>query len=121
MNKWWDGYAGEEVVVLDDFDPRHAEHLSYYLKIWADHYAFNAEVKGGMIRVRLKRLSSLHNMLSKIALKKQQSGMLSQEDFEFIKSHPSMIPLLVPRLLRQYLDLLENEGKSSKEKPNVIK
>ena len=32
MNKWWDGYAGEEVVVLDDFDPRHAEHLSYYLK-----------------------------------------------------------------------------------------
>ena len=47
--------------------------------------------------------------------------MLSQEDFEFIKSHPSMIPLLVPRLLRQYLDLLENEGKSSKEKPNVIK
>ena len=54
MNKWWDGYAGEEVVVLDDFDPRHAEHLSYYLKIWADHYAFNAEVKGGMIRVRPK-------------------------------------------------------------------
>ena len=47
MNKWWDGYAGEEVVVLDDFDPRHAEHLSYYLKIWADHYAFNAEVKVG--------------------------------------------------------------------------
>ena len=121
MNKWWDGYAGEEVVVLDDFDPRHAEHLSYYLKIWADHYAFNAEVKGGMIRVRPKTVIVTSQYAIEDCFKETAERMLSQEDFEFIKSHPSMIPLLVPRLLRQYLDLLENEGKSSKEKPNVIK
>jgi len=56
MSKWWDGYSGEEVVVLDDFAPEHGKFLGYFLKIWADHYAFNAEVKGGMLKIRPKYL-----------------------------------------------------------------
>lgn len=56
MSKWWDGYSGESCVVLDDFAPEHAKYLTYYLKIWADHYVFNAEVKGGMLRIRPKRV-----------------------------------------------------------------
>lgn len=56
MNKWWDGYNHEDNVLLDDFDPEHGKFLAYYLKTWADHYAFNAEVKGGMIKCRPKRI-----------------------------------------------------------------
>lgn len=52
MSKWWDGYANEDVVVLDDFAPEHGKFLGYYLKIWADHYVFNGEVKGGMLSIR---------------------------------------------------------------------
>lgn len=52
MSKWWDGYDGQPVVVLDDFDPSHGKFLGYFLKIWSDHYAFNAEVKGGMLKIR---------------------------------------------------------------------
>lgn len=55
-NKWWDGYAGEEVVLFDDFSPDHAKYISDYMKNWCDHFAFNAEVKGGMLHIRPKTI-----------------------------------------------------------------
>lgn len=49
LNIWWDGYNGEDVVLIDDYDKSGLK-LSYYLKIWGDNYRFNAEVKGGTIQ-----------------------------------------------------------------------
>lgn len=55
MNKWWDNYYGEEVVILEDFDLSYSTSMHYFLKIWADAYAFRGEMKGTSRMMRPKK------------------------------------------------------------------
>lgn len=55
-NRWWDGYNGEDAVIIEDFDKKHGESLGYYLKIWADRYAFPAEIKASKVNIRPKKI-----------------------------------------------------------------
>jgi len=52
-NKWWDKYDGEEGVLIEDMDLTHS-YMGYYLKIWADKYAFAVEVKCSADLIRPK-------------------------------------------------------------------
>lgn len=51
MNKWWDGFCGQDYVLLDDISPEICKYLKDHLKIWLDRYDFNGEVKGSSIRI----------------------------------------------------------------------
>lgn len=54
QSKWMDGYAGEDAIILDDLDKLGGDKLGHYLKIWADRYACDAEVKGAKVNMRHK-------------------------------------------------------------------
>lgn len=52
QNKWFDGYKGEETIILDDLD---TSFLGHYLKRWMDQYPVTGEVKGGLVALRHRR------------------------------------------------------------------
>lgn len=64
QNKWFDGYEGEETILIDDLD-KGGVFLSHHLKIWSDRYACTGETKGGTVNLRHKRFvvtSNYHPM-----------------------------------------------------------
>lgn len=52
-NKWWDGYEGQEVVVIDDYKGAWDE--EYILNL-LDRYPFRVEVKGGSVWFNSKKI-----------------------------------------------------------------
>ena len=54
-NKWWDGYEGEDVVIIEEWSPDDKLSLQN-LKEWADKWPFGAERKGGYMIIRPKKI-----------------------------------------------------------------
>ena len=50
QNKWFDGYTGQQTIVLDDFDQQ-GSCLGHYLKIWTDKWSCTGEIKGGTVNL----------------------------------------------------------------------
>lgn len=61
-NKWWDNYENEDTILIEDVGLSH-EWMGDFLKIWADRYAFRAEVKGASTVLRPKRVIVTSNYL----------------------------------------------------------
>jgi len=75
-NKWWDGYAGEDTVIIEDFNMEQSKYLAHHLKIWSDHYPFPAEKKGGTIVIRPKRIIVTSNYSLEECFSDDKTGAL---------------------------------------------
>lgn len=53
--QWWDGYNGEEVVIIDDVDKYHKA-MGGKMKRWLDRYPFRAQTKGGYVLIRPRKI-----------------------------------------------------------------
>lgn len=61
LNKWWDGYRDEEIVLIEEIGPPH-ECLATHFKLWCDRYPFSGEVKGGIMQgIRPKKVIVISN------------------------------------------------------------
>jgi len=49
INKWWDNYSLEDIVLLEEMDPERAKYMAGFLKVWCDQYTFPVEVKGSSL------------------------------------------------------------------------
>lgn len=58
LNKWWDGYQAQEVVLIDDMELNSIQNWAgHHLKRWADsHGKLTGEVKGGHVNLSYKLL-----------------------------------------------------------------
>lgn len=54
-NKWWDGYQGEDVVIIDEVGPD-ASAFTQLFKKWGDRHVITAEIKGGTMDIRPKHV-----------------------------------------------------------------
>jgi len=55
-NKWWLGYRGEAVVLIDDLSITEGAWFGEHLKQWADHYPFPSETKGDGMLIRPEKI-----------------------------------------------------------------
>jgi len=53
--KWWDGYTGQDTVIIDDFD-KYQVAMSGEMKRWCDYYPFPAQIKGSTLFIRPARI-----------------------------------------------------------------
>lgn len=62
QNKWFDGYFGQESILLDDFD-KGGECLGHHIKIWADKWKAYGEIKGSMVALKHTKFIVTSNYL----------------------------------------------------------
>lgn len=106
-NKWWDGYSGQEVVLISDVDKSDAKWIGNFLKIWTDRYPFRAEIKSGTIQIRPKKIFVTSNYLIKELFEDVTMSDALDRRFEIIEYYGQVTKTKRPKI--ELDPTLENE------------
>lgn len=52
LNKWWTGYDGQPLAIIEELDGPSGKIMQQHLKRWTDRYAFLAQVHCGVVWIR---------------------------------------------------------------------
>jgi len=117
LNKWWDGYNFQEVVVIEEWSPKN-ECSASNLKIWADRYPFTGEVKGSSIqKIRPKKIIVTSNYTIKECFPNEQDWEPLMRRFKMVhfpftsqvaRDEPTEPEIQPPPAFHPDFDLLEN-------------
>ena len=77
-NKWWDGYQGQQICIMEDVDKDTIKFLHHHLKIWADRWGFIGETKGGAVAPNHRWLVVTSNYSIHEILKDLEDRQLAQ-------------------------------------------
>lgn len=97
-NKWWDGYAGQEVVLISDVDNTDAKWIGNFLKIWTDVYPFRGEIKGGTVSIRPKKFFVTSNYPIEVLFDDLQLIEALKRRFEVIDCFDGFVVTKRPRI-----------------------
>ena len=50
LNKWWDNYENEDIVIIEEINPDYCSKNAAEIKTWFDIYPFPCEFKGGSFK-----------------------------------------------------------------------
>lgn len=67
--KWFDGYTGQKMIIIDDLDKYTAHVLAHSLKLWSDRYPVTAEIKGGTLPLQHRVIVVTSNLTIEEAFK----------------------------------------------------
>jgi len=92
-NKWWDGYTGQQIVVLEEIEPSWSRISGNLLKQLCDQYPFPVEIKGSSInkiRPLFVILTSNYNLKQ---LCSKDDGTIISENYEPLKRRLFIVEL----------------------------
>lgn len=84
-NKWWDGYFGQEIVVIEEIEPSWSRISGNLLKQLCDQYPFPVEIKGSSINKIRPLFVIITSNYSLKQLCSKDDGTIIGENYEPLK------------------------------------
>jgi len=107
-SKWWDGYDGEELVIIDDFD-KYQVRDGGNMKRWLDIYPVPVQTKGGMMMIRPKCIIITSNYSPDEIWQDSQTLAPIERRVNLLQLHPGPFAVKPEDFALQLADMIKQQ------------